>query len=269
MSSKAVKVRGRTVSVYEAGQGEPLVYLHGIADMHGIVGQPQPFHAALAGDRRLIAPAHPGCAGSDEDGTLESMEDLVFHYLEVFDALGLGRFDLAGSCVGGWLAAEIAIRHPERVNRLALIGATGLFVPGRPIGDLFMAVQPSDGNLAALRAMLFREAESPLARTLFPDDGGDAEAGLLKYKAFRFAARIGFQPPYFYHRKLRDRLYRHPGPALVIHGAADAMVPRDHAEAYAAGLGGARLSIIAGCGHSPHLEDAAATAGQIRAFLAS
>ena len=70
MSGRALKVRGRTVSVYEAGQGEPLVYLHGIADMHGVVDQPQPFHTALAGDRRLIAPAHPGCAGSDEDGTL-------------------------------------------------------------------------------------------------------------------------------------------------------------------------------------------------------
>lgn len=269
MSIRDVKVRDRTVSVYEAGQGAPLVYLHGIADLHGVAAQPQAFHTTLADGRRVIAPAHPGCAGSDEDGTLERMEDLVFHYLELFDALDLGRVDLVGACIGGWLAAEIAVRHPERVNRLALIGATGLFVSGKPVADLFMAVQPRDGNLADLRAMLFRDGESALARGLFPDDGGDQAAGLMKYKAFRFAARIGFQPPYFYHRKLRDRLYRHGGPALVLHGSDDAMVPREHAEAYAAGLGNARLSIVSGCGHSPHLEDSAATTGQIRNFLAS
>jgi pimeloyl-ACP methyl ester carboxylesterase len=269
LSIRDVKVRDRTVSVHEAGQGAPLVYLHGIADLHGITAEPQPFHHALAKDRRVIAPAHPGCAGSDEDGTLESMEDLVFHYLELFDALGLDRIDLAGACIGGWLAAEIAVRHPERVNRLALIGATGLFVSGKPIGDLFMAVQPRDGTLADLRTMLFRDGEGPLARALFPDDGGDRQAGLLKYKAFRFAARIGFQPPYFHHRKLRDRLYRHRAPSLVLHGAEDAMVPCAHAEAYASGLGDARLAVVPGCGHSLHLEDPAFTAGQIRTFLAS
>jgi pimeloyl-ACP methyl ester carboxylesterase len=47
------------------------------------------------------------------------------------------------------------------------------------------------------------------------------------------------------------------------------MVPREHAEAYAAGLGGAKLAIMPGCGHSPHLEDANGTAGQIKSFLAA
>src|SRR6185295_5029860 len=78
----------------------------------------------------VIAPAHPGCAQSDELAEGYGIEDVIFHYLEVFDALGLESFDLVGHCVGGWIAAELAVRYPERVRRLGLIGACGLFVPG-------------------------------------------------------------------------------------------------------------------------------------------
>ena len=52
-----------------------------------------PFHEKLLEACRLYAPAHPGCAASDEIEYLESAEDLVFHYLEVIDALELERFD--------------------------------------------------------------------------------------------------------------------------------------------------------------------------------
>ena len=66
-------------------------------------------------------------------------------------------FDLVGHCVGGWIAAELAVRHPERVRRLGLIGACGLFVPGAPIGDVFMHSQPERGvQLTTLAAAAVR-----------------------------------------------------------------------------------------------------------------
>ena len=265
--STSVSVNGRAIQVEEAGQGAPLLYLHGIADLHGASAALLPFHESLAAGRRLIAPAHPGCAGSGEDDAMESVEDVVFHYLQLADAIGLKEFDLAGTCLGGWIAAELAVRHPERVKKLVLVGATGLLVPGQPIGDLFMMVQPQSGTVRPLRAMLFNDPDSDAANRLFEDEMADIESGLLRYKAFRFASRIGFSPPYFYHRKLIDRLHRYGGPALVLWGAHDRMVPVAHAEAYATGLSGARLDFIAGSGHSPHIEAPAETAEKVLNFL--
>ena len=105
MSLRTLEINGRKVSVLEDGSGDPTLYLHGFADVHAVTEGWMPFHEKLLEGCRLYAPAHPGCAASDEIEYLESIEDLVFHYLEVIDALGLERFDVVGTCVGGWLAA--------------------------------------------------------------------------------------------------------------------------------------------------------------------
>ena len=182
MSDTMVEVRGRKVALIESGQGEPLVYLHGFADVHGVAADFQPFHLRLGTAARVIAPAHPGCAQSDELAEGYGIENVIFHYLEVFDALGLTSFDLVGHCVGGWIAAELAVRYPERVRRLCLIGACGLFVPGAPIGDIFLHSQPERGvQLTSLRKLLFYTENAP--------------AGLRFYASARGAIRCCASAP--------------------------------------------------------------------------
>jgi len=268
MAQRTLNIRGRKVAVAELGKGTPLLYLHGFADIHGATADWLPFHRALAERFRVIAPAHPACAGSDEDEDIETIDDLAFHYLEVMDALKLDHVAVAGACVGGWVAAELAARDPERITRLALIGASGLYVQDRPIGDLFWEAQPSNGTeFHGFRALMFGDAESATARALFPDRGGDIARELMRYKSMRFASRIGFAPPYFYNRKLRGRLARFRNPALVLWGANDALVPLDHARAYADALPKAKLKTIAGIGHSPHVEAADQTAKLLTGFF--
>ena len=271
MSGRTVALpRGRTVEVAEAGEGPVVVYLHGIADIHGASFGWLPFHEALAGRCAVIAPAHPGCAESSEDEELETVDDLVFHYLELFDALGLETLRLAGSCIGGWIAAEIAVRHPERVERLALVGPTGLFVPGAPIADLFWETHPADGvSFAGLRALLFGDGESEIARDMFPDLRGDIDREVLRYKLFRFASRIGFSPPYLHDRRLAGRLPRYRSPALAVQGADDRLVPRRHGEVYVEGFGDARLEVVEGAGHSAFAERPDAVAALVADFLSA
>lgn len=254
-SKREIDVRGRRVVLFEAGSGEPLVYLHGLADVHGVAGDLLPFHRGLAQDRRLIAPAHPACNGSAEFMQGNRVEDFLFHYYELFDALKLDRFALVGHCVGGWLAAEYAVRNPDRVTRLALIGATGLFVSGEHIGDIFMNSNPNNGtSFASLRHMLFAGKDSPEALRRYPDGRGDTEDEMRRYGMLRFGSAIGFRPPYLYNRTLVDRLYRATMPSAAIWGAEDHMVPVAHGRAYADKLGNASLTLIAGAGHAVHLE---------------
>lgn len=250
MGDRTVQVKGNTVALHEVGSGDPVLYLHGFADLHSASPAPMPFHHALAENVRLIAPAHPACAGSDEREDIDTIDDFVFHYVEVLDALGLERFHLVGNCVGGWIAAEIAVRYPERLRSLTLVGAPGLFVTGEPIADLFWVAQPEDGlYYNDLRAILFSDPKSETGTALYPDGRGGMDEEMLRYKMFRFASRIGFSPPYFYDRKLIDRLERYKGPALILQGEKDKFVPRPHAEAYANGFPEARLEIIAGGSH--------------------
>ena len=270
MSTKIIEARGRKVALIEAGAGEQLIYLHGFADVHAAMDELQPFHSALANHRRVIAIALPGVNGSDELSGSSSPDDIVFSLLEAIDALGLKTFDLVGHCAGGWFAAEIAVRHPERVRKLALIGATGLFVPGQLIGDIFMHAQPQRGvDYTTLREMLFSSDKHPIAQQYYPDIRGEIDVEVRRYQMLRFGSFAGFKPPYFYNRSLIDRLYRAAMPACVVWGEKDGMVPIAHAHAYANGLPGAggKAYVMAGAGHAAHLEEPGKVGEIVSAFL--
>lgn len=268
---REIEVKGRKVALIEAGSGTPLVYLHGFADVHGVAPDLLTFHHGIAQGRNLIAPAHPGCNGSSEFLQGNRIDDFLFHYCEVFDALGLDSFALAGHCVGGWIAAEYAVRHPERVTRLVLIGASGLFVPSEPIGDIFIHSQPDHGtSLASLRHMLFASKDSVEALRYYPDGRDELDMEMRRYGMLRFGSAIGFRPPYFYNRPLLERLYRATMPSLVVWGVDDHMIPVAHGRTYAARLGHrSTLQLIAGAGHAAHLEHPDAVLALVKPFLAA
>jgi len=271
MSGRILEVNGRKVWLVENGAAAPLLYLHGFADVHSVKESWLPFHEQLAKSARVIAPAHPGCAQSDENKDVDAIEDVIFHYLEVLDALKLSQFDLVGHCLGGWIAAEIAVRHPEKIRKLVLIGASGLFVEGALIGDIFMHAQPEFGSsYTTLREMLFASANQTNAVEMFPDGKGELEEEVRRYQMLRLSSRIGFKPPYFYNRPLRNRLHRITAPTLVIWGEKDGFVPRSHGEAYAKLIpNSGELKVIAGAGHSVPAEKAEETAKLVLDFLAT
>src|SRR6185295_6269219 len=90
------------VELLRGGEGPPLVFLH------GFLGETRwlPFHQQLAERFDVIAPAHPGYGETEGLDDVDTMEDVVFHYLDVLDGLGLLRANIVGVSLGGWIAAE-------------------------------------------------------------------------------------------------------------------------------------------------------------------
>jgi pimeloyl-ACP methyl ester carboxylesterase len=204
-----------------------------------------PLHDRLAAHYDVILPIHPGCAGSDGGEQLESMEDLVFHYLDVCATLSLERPLLLGTSFGGWLAAELAMRYPDKLRALCLVDALGLRIPEAPCVDLFRLEAPQ------LRATLFANPALPLASEVIPDSPSPAAMpGILQ--ARQVLARFAWQFPD--NPKLARYLYRIRVPTLVVWGQQDAVVPVAHGHAYHQAIAAAELVVLPQCGHLPHAE---------------
>src|SRR6185437_16238395 len=119
-SEERFDLRGIETVVQIAGEGDPLVFLHGAGTVTGFDSL-----LPLAERFRLIVPFHPGYGPSDDDPTVDDVHDLRRHYLDLFDALGLEEIALMGASLGGWIAANFAADHPERVRRLVLCAPVG------------------------------------------------------------------------------------------------------------------------------------------------
>ncbi len=241
---ETITVGGRSVAIRHAGEGTPFVYLHSTL---GESSMWFPFYQALARHFEVFVPTHPGFgAGASLEG-VDSIEDMAFHYVELFDALGLGEIVLGGVSLGGWIAAEVAVRWPERVKRLWIADAPGLWVDEEPLPDLFRLVQDPD----KARALLFHDPDHYMAELMF-QGSRDEEQILTTYQNLTALARLVWERPYS--PKLAGRLGRIACPTLLLWGEDDRLVPPAYGQAYRQHLPGAEFTLIPGCGHLPMFE---------------
>lgn len=268
MKTTTVDVRGKAIELLEIGNGPPVLYLHGVYDVHTLQGRPFPFHEQLAKHCRLLMPALPGCGESTGMPDITHIEDLAFHYLDMLDALKIGQATVVGFCLGGWIAAEMAVRNPERIGRMVMIGAGGLQAKGALNADLFMYSQNRDGGvMLELRELLFGDVKSKLANTIVPDGRVSVGDEVRRYKGLTVAGRVGWEPPYFLDMKLQGRLHRITAPTLLMWGEQDRLIPLANAKAYKAGIPKAMLHTIKGAGHSVHIERPEECLAQIVPFI--
>jgi pimeloyl-ACP methyl ester carboxylesterase len=241
---ETIDVAGRPTVLLHGGDGPPFVYLHSAL---GESFRWLPFYQAWSRQFRVLVPTHPGFGKSGGFDQIDTVEDMAFHYVELLDALGLEEVCLGGVSLGGWIAAEVAVRWPERVKRLWIADAPGLWVEEEPLPDLFRVLQDRD----ALRRLLFHEPDAAMA-TLVIQDAPDEQTMLNAYQAMTVLARLVWERPY--DPKLASRLHRVRCPTLLVWGAHDRLIPPAYGEAYRRHIAGAELKLIPDCGHLPMFE---------------
>jgi pimeloyl-ACP methyl ester carboxylesterase len=232
-SQERFTINGVDTVVQFAGEGEPLVYLHGAGTVTG-------FDALLPlADRfRLIVPFHPGFGASADDPTIDDVHDYRRHYLELFDELGLEELSLIGHSMGGWIGAHFAADHAERVRRLVLVAPVGLKVDEHPTADIFTIPGPELGAWLSNDLSVF-EGHVPVPPT--PEFLADG------YRETTSAARVLWARPY--DLKLARWLHRLTMPTLILWGEADRIVPAGQAPVWAQLVPAAEVKVLPGVGH--------------------
>lgn len=252
-------VGGRATVLRHGGQGTPFVYLHSTL---GESFMWLPFLQSWAKKFRVFAPMHPGFRNSGGFDQIDTIEDMAFHYVEMFDALGLEEVILGGVSLGGWIAAEFAVRWPERVKKLWIADAPGLWVEETPLPDMFRIMQ----DRQKMRELLFHDPQGPMASVVIKDDP-DEQTMLNAYQAMTVLARLVWERPY--DPKLAQRLRRVSCPTLLVWGEHDRLVPPAYGEAYRKHLPAAEMVLIKDCGHLPMFEQEAEFVNTITRFCES
>jgi len=179
------------------------------------------------------------------------------YYLDFLDALGGPPVHLVGHSLGGWIAAEIAVRNASRLKSLTLIAPAGVRVKGMICGDNFIwSREEYARNLFYDQAL----AEKELARVP-TDDEADIDL------ANRYmAAKLGWEPRWF-NPALEGWLHRIRIPTLILWGRDDKLFPSAYARAWADRIPDVRVEIIPECGHRPQIEKPELAAQKVLAFI--
>jgi pimeloyl-ACP methyl ester carboxylesterase len=229
----------------------PLVFLHGAGGHTGWMA----FLDALAEDFAVFAPEHPGFGKSDDPPWLDEVGDLAYFYLDFLETFGLERVHLIGTSLGGWIAAELAVRNTTRLASLTLVGAVGITANGKPIDDIFR--MPVEENLRRFYADPERAA-----RRL--GDMAKVDMNIVAKNRVT-VTRLAYRPR-FHNPGLAKWLHRITVPTLLVYGDKDGLVPPEFGEAYQAAIRGSPLVVLPDAGHAPFDEQKEAFLAAFRAF---
>lgn len=238
-----VKAFGMKIEVERRGTGKkPLVVFY---DEEALTLE-SPVLDALARSFHLIIVSPPGFGASERQDWIESIDDCAYICMDVLDALKVKDATVMGFGVGGWLAAEIAVKSTRNLSRLVLVDPFGIKVGGpfdRDIQDIWF--------LAPDKLLALKYADTEKGRidyTVMPEKKLEVIARNKETYA-RFCWL-----PYMHNPKLRRRLHRIDVPTLVVWGESDGIITPAYGRAFAKEIPGARFATVANAGHFPHIE---------------
>jgi len=257
---------GARLHVLDQGKGDPILWLQGL-NAPAAAWAVQLAHFSQS--HRSIAPDARGVGQSDAPPGPYTVRQLAQDAVAVLDAADVGRTHVVGLSLGGAVAQELALSHPDRVRSLALLATFAAQPPrSRALLEAWRALYP----VAIADPRLRKAWELQAYCWLFTDRFWRSEANVRA--ALRFASSQPAQPADGFVGQVdaalshdaRDRLAQVRAPTLVIHGALDQLSPKENGEELARLIPGAELLLLPEVGHAVNLEGQRAVNGALRAL---
>jgi pimeloyl-ACP methyl ester carboxylesterase len=254
-TASVVNVNGVDIEVHTYGSGAPLLLLPGEEQLE--IGSR--FVEELSRSFKVIIPSPPGFGRSARPDWISNPDDISYVMLDFVDVMGLENVPVVGCSLGGWIAAEMAVKNDSRFSRLALIGPYGVKIGGPfdvDIEDIWIA-HPS--KVAALKWHDQEKGKRDFSSM------NDDQLSVVARNVETFA-RFCWEP-YMHDPKLRRLLHRVTKPTFFLWGANDGIAKPSYGEAYARLVPGAKFATIADAGHYPHIEQPEAALKALADFL--
>ena len=264
--ARSVQAAGITTNYHDVGDGFPALFIHGSGPGVSAWANWRLVMPALSERLRLIAPDMAGFGFSERPAGIQyDLDTWVAQAIGLLDALGLEQADVVGNSFGGALALAMAIRHPQRVRRLVLMGSVGVPFDITEGLDAVWGYTPSFENMRRIMDYFAWD------RSLVND-----ELAELRYRA---SIRPGFQesfgamfpaPRQRWVDALASReedIRALPHETLIVHGRDDRVIPLVTSLTLAQWIDRSQLHVYGRCGHWTQIEHAARFAKLVGDFL--
>lgn len=264
---QSIDVNGIQTNYHRMGSGKPLFLIHGSGPGVSAWANWRLVMPSLAERFEVVAPDIVGFGYTDRPQGFEyNMANWRDHLLGFADALGLERFSVVGNSFGGGLATSMAVNHPDRVDRLILMGAAGISFPLTEGLDAVWGYEPSLENMKALMKTFAWSRDiadnSDLAELRYRASiqPGFHEAFSAMFPAPRQNGIEDLATP-------EDRIRQIAAPTLIVHGRDDQVIPLENSYRFHQLIDNSQLHVYGQCGHWTQIEKAAEFSQLVTNFL--
>jgi len=242
-----IEVAGRELHFERGGSGEPLLLIQGMSGTH--VSWGEPFKGALEEGFDVVAFDNRGIGHSAPVDGPFTIAEMATDTAGLLEALGWETAHVVGISMGGMIAQELALAHPERLRSLTLgctyCGGPGsMLMPEENLQKLVAGMQSGDRDMA-IRAGY----EVNLSPAFRADESTYAAFHEMATSVPAAKATIELQAQAIFGHDTSGRLGEIATPTLIVHGTEDGVLPFPNGELIASLMPPARFEVLEGVGH--------------------